>query len=469
MHEFAGHAGRRLALGCACALGLLLAGSSAAGEERQITFSAKNHNLDNNDNFSPDGRFLCYDSRETIGPGIENCQSIEKVEIATGKETVLYSPPASVTGENPAPGVGAASYSPIEDKVIFIHGPPVEEVPRRGPYAKPNRNGVEVPGDGSGTPTWVDKRDPDTSRDTLAGAHRGGTHRHEYCLDGTRIGFTYDDVLLPQYGRTIGYMEKHPNAPAGATHYFALLVPVVLNGTAKPGEIEYAMGDSWVGPQGRMRAFIGKVRAADGISYEESLFVVDIPGDVDITTADSGSVLRFPSPPRGVRIRRLTHTYAAGIVRGSPTGDRIAYYGRSEDGAVQIFIIPSDGSDRDPDPAKRPVKATRLPHGADPGLRWHPSGNAVLCMSDNAVTATCVKPGPRFGRTVFLTPQGDGPAREELVVSPDGRLVAFTKRVPTFDAANERVYAYDGKDFRQVFVVQCPDADGDGIPAVKNE
>src|SRR4051812_13032384 len=63
--------------------------------ERQITFSAKNHELDNNDNFSADGRFLCYDARETFGPGIDRCRSIEKVEIETGIETVLYSPPFS--------------------------------------------------------------------------------------------------------------------------------------------------------------------------------------------------------------------------------------------------------------------------------------------------------------------------------------------------------------------------------------
>ncbi|HPX40776.1 MAG TPA: DUF3748 domain-containing protein, partial [Candidatus Hydrogenedentes bacterium] len=61
----------------------------AYGAERQITTSAKNHNLDNNDNFSPDGRFLCYDTRETVGSGIGNGQTIEKVELATGEETML--------------------------------------------------------------------------------------------------------------------------------------------------------------------------------------------------------------------------------------------------------------------------------------------------------------------------------------------------------------------------------------------
>ena len=444
-----------------CFLGALMAASALAAEERQITFSAKNHHLDNNDSFSPDGRFLCYDTRETFGPGIENSQSIEKVEIATGVEMVLYTPAASVTGKQAAPGVGAVSYCAVGNRAAFIHGPPLDQVPERGYYAKPNRNGMEVIADGSGKRAWLDRRDVATTRDTLAGAHRGGTHRHEYTLDGKRIGFTYDDWLMPQYGRTVGYMEKHPKAPEGATHYFALLVPVVPEGTAKPGELERAWGDSWVGRHGHMRAFIGKVRAEDGVAYEQSLFVVDIRENIDITTADSGSATRFPSPPEGVRVRRLTHSYADGIVRGCVEGDRIAYYGFGEDGTRQVFIIASDGSDRHEDQAKRPVQATHFPHGAGPGLRWHPSGNTIFCISNNGVAATCVKPGPNFGQTVFLTPQSDRPKRFALVCSPDGKRVAFNKAVPTYDAHGNRVTTYNDQDFVQIFIVEFPNASGD--------
>ncbi|NIA16084.1 MAG: DUF3748 domain-containing protein [Nitrospiraceae bacterium] len=447
-----------------CIAAMVLSARPVYAQERQITFNPKNHSLDNNDNFSNDGRFLCYDTRETIGPGIDNSQSVEKVEIATGKETVLYTPKDSITGDEAAPGVGAASYSAVANTVAFIHGPPLDQVPERGWYGKPNRNGAEVIADGSGRMVWLDRRDVDTSRDTIPGAHRGGTHRHEYTLDGKRIGFTYDDFILPQYGRGIGYMEKHPKAPEGATHYFALLIPIVPEAGAKPGDIVHAAGDSWVGRRGLMRAFIGKVRA-EGTDdegkprYEESLFVIDLPADVDITTADSGSPTRYPAPPKGVSIRRLTHDWAGGIVRGTPDGDRIAYYGKAADGTTQIFIIPSDGSDRDSDPAKRPVQATRLPHGAEPGVRWHPSGNSILCISNNAVVSTCVKPGADFGRSVFLTPEGDAPAREELVMSLDGTMIAFTKQMPTNGADGKRVKTYDGSDFRQIFVLDFPDVD----------
>ena len=431
--------------------------------EKQITNSPKNHNLDNNDNFSVDGRFLCYDTREFLGPGIENSQSVEKVEITTGKETIICEAKNAVTGVQAAPGIGAASYSPIENKVAFIHGPLIEEVPVRGYYGKPNRRGAEVVAEEHGKLTWLDCRDVVTGRETLPGAHRGGTHRHEYSLDGKRIGFTYDDFLLPEYERTIGYIEKHDDAPGDATGYFALLVRVAPSGKSKPGEIERAASDSWVGAKGHMRGFIGKVRNDDGVTYEESLFVVDVPANVDITTADSGSDTRYPSPPKGLTIRRLTHTLCEGIIRGTVAGDRIAYYATVSDGTKQLFIIPSDGSDQSPDPEKRPKQATTLPDGAGACVRWHPSGNSIACLSNDGIVVTCVQPGPKFGKSVFLTPQGDGKDRSQLVWSPDGKLFAYNMSVPTKDANGNVVKTYDGKDCIQIFTIEFPDADGDGI------
>lgn len=434
--------------------------------ENQVTFSPKNHNLDNNDNFSADGRFLCYDTREWAGPGIGNSQSIEMVEIATGKETALYAPEQSVTSpdeKQSAPGVGAVSFCPKRNEVAFIHGPLLDEIDARGYYAKPNRRGAVVPTDGSGTLGWLDLRDTATDRDTIPGAHRGGTHRHEYTLDGKRVGFTYDDVLLPQYGRTIGYMEGHKNAPKGATHYFAVLVPVAPFGTAKPGEIEVAAGDSWVGKHGRVRAFIGKVRDDDGIGYTESLFTVSIPAKTDITTADSGSTARYPAPPNGVSVRRLTHDWAGGVVRGTIDGDRIAYFGKDADGQTQVFVIPVHGSDCAADPAKHPVQLTHFEKGVGTFMRWHPSGNTLFCLNNNGIASVCTKPGPLFGKYAFLTPQGDEAARTNLVVSPDGQCVAYNKPAPVCDENGYRAVNYKGEDCLQIFLVEFPDADGDGV------
>jgi hypothetical protein len=252
-------------------------------------------------------------------------------------------------------------------------------------------------------------------------------------------------------------MEAHSDAPGNATHWFALLVGVAPKDTAKPGEIEKAYGDSWVGRDGCMRAFIGKVRNEDGKTYEESLFVVDVPDDVDITTADAGSAKRFPSPPKGLRIRRLTRDWAGGIVRGTPDGDRIAYYGKAGNGTTQVFVIPSDGSDRNPDPSKRPMQVTHVPGGVESSLRWHPSGDHVACIAGNAVMVTCVKPGPDFGRMRVLTRPGLAAARSNLVWSPDGSTLAYNMPVPSYDKDGKRVRTYDGRDCLQIFVVRwCP-------------
>ena len=447
-----------------------LAPPSTAGE-RQLTFTPKNHDLDNNDNFSPDGRFLCYDTREMVGPGIDNGLTIELVEIATGEESLLYTPAVKVTGDRPAPGVGAVSFSGTENKVAFIHGPLVSQLPERGPYGKPNRQGAEIITDGTAPKApqggyemnWLDRRDIATDRDTIAGAHRGGTHRHEYTLDGKRIGFTYNDFLMPEYGRTVGYMAPHPKAPEGASHYFANLVPIVVEGTAKPGEIEKAEKDSWVGRQGLLRAFVGTVRNPDGKTYEDSLFMIEIPADVDITTADSGSATRFPTPPKGTSIRRMTHTWAKGTIRGSFDGKQVAYYAKGPDDTIQVFVIPSDGSDKSSDPEKQPKQATFLPEGSEDGLRWHPSGNTIFSMSNGGIVATCVKPGGMFGKSVFLTGQDDGPERIKLTSSQDGTMLAYNRAVPTKGENGEIVKAWTGNDVLQIFLVDFPDADNDGV------
>jgi hypothetical protein len=449
------------------------AGAEGACMEKQLTFSTQSHWLDNNDNFSADGRYLCYDTRETVGPGIEHGQTIEVLELATGRSIVLYKPAVIVTGAAPAPGVGAVSFSQAALEVVFIHGPFVSEVSERGAYARSNRNGARIrlnngiverggqyfmfDENGGFALSWIDKRDTATDRDTTPGAHRGGTHRHEYCLRGNRIGFTYDDFLLPEYDRTVGYMEPRGEAPSPASHYFAVLIPIVPKEQAKPGEIEKAYGDAWVDPEGTMRAFIGKVRNEDGITYEESLFVVDVPLDIDITTSDAGNATRYPSPPEGIRIRRLTHSWAGGIVRGSPDGKKIAYYGKDKKGRSQIFVIDAQGSDQSEIPALCPRQVTFLEEGTEAGLRWHPKGDAIICISNNGVVKTSLAEGDRFGKSVFLTPYGDGENRHAPVIAPDGKKIAYNCPVETFDKTGKLVKNYAGENFIQIFMIDLPE------------
>jgi len=414
-------------------------------KERQISFSDKNHALDNNDNFSPDNRFLCYDTRGTVfNDNLGNCKSIEKIEIATGAETVLWQP-ESVTGEQAAPGVAAVSYHPTDDKVIFIHGPLLEEVKARGYYAIVNRTGVEVSADGKGVVTKVDMRDVATDRPTTPGAQRGGTHRHEYTRNGNRIGFTYDDFINTSYDRTIGYMESSPKAPAGYTHYFAILVKPAQKGMAKPGEIEKAYGDSWVDPAGKMRAFVGKVRAENGVDYQTDLFVADIPDSVVITNAKSGNGMEYPEPPVGIKIRRLTHSgNVAGNVRGSFDGKQVAYLAPDTAGIIQVFIIDTNGSDQSAHENLNPKQLSSFTSNASEP-RWHPQKNWLFTLIRGNVAAVCAEPGKNFGKTVLLT--SDGQQRGDIVASGDGNTLAYTIFMPS-QAENGT------KKFRQIFVME---------------
>jgi hypothetical protein len=414
-------------------------------KERQITFTPKNHVLDNNDNFSPDGMFLCYDTRGTVfNEDIGNSKTIEKAEIATGEETVLWDPP-SITGEQAAPGVGAVSYHPSKNEVIFIHGPDTSEVKERGYYDKPNRTALVVAADGSRRHHWADMRDV-THDPTTPGAHRGGTHRHEYCRDGSRIGFTYDDFLVHNIDRTIGFMQYDPQVPAGYSHYFAVILKPAEKGKARPGEIEKAYGDSWVDSAGTMRAFIGKVRQENDSDYDYDLFVADIPEDLDITTAFSGTREEYPRPPEGIVIRRLTRgMHVDGIVRGSYDGTRIAFAAQDSTGTGQLFIIRADGSEKTPRQMthlKKPVEA----------IRWHPSDNWVLFLSDGEVMAAYVGEKNHFGTLVKLT--GEKKNRHDLVLSPDGSVAAYDIPVITKNNQGDTVKDAAGHDFRQIWIMQ---------------
>ncbi len=408
--------------------------------EKQITFSPKTHALDNNDNFSPDDKFLCYDTRGTIyNSDLANSKSIEKVEIATGEETVLWSP-EFVTGEKAAPGVAAVSYHPKENKVIFIHGPLLDEVENRGYYGQKNRTAKVVDGNGGGLVAKPDRRDI-KNNPTTPGAHRGGSHRHEYTRSGNRIGFTYDDFLVQKYDRTIAFLQPSKNAPEGYSHYFSLILQPAEKGKSEPGEIEKANDDSWVDSLGTMRAFIGKVRAENGVDYYSDLFVADIPQDIDITTANAGTKIDYPTPADGISIRRLTHGLnARGTARGSFDGSKIVFMAEDQNGVTQVFVISADGSQQEP-------KLISQFEESASDVRWHPNDEMIFCISGGNIFAINL----HDTKTTKLT--NDNNKREHLVVSRNGNLLAYVMATPTKDENSKTIKDASGNDFRQIFVM----------------
>jgi len=425
----------------------------ADGAERQITHgTAFHHELDNNDNFSSDDRFLVFDTRTDEG-GIGASARIAKVEIATGKMTTLYET------EQPlefGPGVGAASYSHVRDEVIFIHGPFHPTGPKNG-YEQFRRVGVIVAGDGSGDSRLADARD--VQPPFTAGALRGGTHRHEFSGDGKWVGFTYNDAVVREYLnlRTLGVTrlgipqttpdsEQFPDTADG----FSALV-VVVTPKPQPGSdaIDRATGDSWVGRNGYprqdgtrqlARAFIGTTRNLSGKAVDE-LYLVDVPDDITQPGPLGpleGTAKKLPMPPEGAVQRRLTysanrlHPGCEGIVRASHDGTQIAFLMKDNQGDSQVFLISPQGGE--------PRQATFIKGGVDTGVRWHPRGNAIVNVAGTRIVATYVEPGLQFGKSRVLVDRA--PLPFALVWSHDGKTIAYNRRVKA-----------DGRETTQVFVI----------------
>ena len=431
----------------------------------QLTHGAYNHDLDNNDNFSPDGKWLVYDTRTGIG-GIGGSPSIERVQVETGQIEELF-----VVKDNQSygPGAGAVSYHPTENKVIFIHG--LAFCSEKNPYQQWKRTGTIVEVSHPNVPIYMDARD--VTFPYTPGALRGGTHRHEWSKDGKWVGYTYNDAIMKSIEdstgekvnlRTVGVSAKlHPvnvdkngeGENVSGEWYSVLVVRVVPNPVPGSDEINNAASDSWVGTgsyvnkEGKKqiaRAFIGKVRSKTNLSVDE-LFVVDIPDSINKPGEFGpleGTPTTFPMPPKGTVQRRLTftaetaHPGCGGVVRSSSDGKWIAYLAADSRGVQQIFLISPDGG------SSRQV--TEHPAGVQSCARWSPDNQSICYQAENSVVICKISEEPFEKRFKRITPV----SKDELsnvVWSADGHTIAFNK--PVKDAES-------GKIYKQIFYVNIP-------------
>lgn len=433
--------------------GVILLTSCTANQpvlkEIQLTFDkTKNHDLDNNDNFSPDGKWLVYDTRTGVG-GIGGSPSVERVNIETGKTEVLFGIPEN---QDYGPGAGAASYHPTENKVIFIHGLAV--CTAENPYQQWRRTGVMVNDNNPNMPLYMDCRD--VTYPFTPGALRGGTHRHEWSRDGQWVGFTYNDAIMQKLEestgikwnlRTVAVSNRkhkvtvdHDTAQENVQGewYSAVVVRVVPNPQPGSDEISNAASDSWIGASGYRkadgslqvaRAFIGSVRDKEGKPVDE-LFVVDIPDSINVPGEFGpleGTLNSFPMPPKGTLQRRLTHTSdskfpgCGGVVRSSFNGKWISYLAKDSNGIQQIFLISPEGG--------TPVQLTKHLSNVQSGARWSSDNQSVIYVWDNSIVVCEVSDTPFNGHFRRLTARTNE-APSNLVWSNDGTIVAFNRIVP---------------------------------------
>lgn len=427
--------------------------------ETQLTDGRYGHFLNSTQFFSPDDQWIVYDTRNNDG-GIGVTDSIEMVNTATGKIKTLY---RTSNQTEYGPGVGAATFSPVEDRVLFIHG--IRNASKERPYGFSRRTGVAIDIKEPFIPLFLDARNIDTP--FTAGALRGGTHAYTWSGDGKWICFTYNDYIIEQLEkkdssvkdlRTIAVMAPGkvmvPEDPAlenNSGEKFSAVVALVTENPA-PGsdEIDKAFDEGWIGKQGykkadgtwqnRAVAFQGNVKNEKNETIAE-VFVTDIPDD--ITKAETGKPLEGttisrPNKPLGCSQRRVTHTQH-GIqgprhwLKSLSDGSLILFLAKDEKGMVQVFGVSPNGGDIQ--------QISFNDFSVDGPINISPDDQYVAYVGDNSVFITGIQTHQSH-RLTSRTAQNDKP-EGAVTWSNNGKMLAYNRRVES-----------EGKKYVQIFLLK---------------
>src|SRR4051794_27159930 len=156
--------------------------SDTTSLETQVTDNPTNHILTNVNVWSPDGKWMVYDTRADPAGEKFDGATIEIVNVETHEVRELY------RAQNGA-HCGVATFSPKENRVVFILGP--EHPTEDWQYNAFHRQGVMVDIDRTGIAIPLDARD--ITPPFTPGALRGGSHVHVFDADGQWVSFTYED------------------------------------------------------------------------------------------------------------------------------------------------------------------------------------------------------------------------------------------------------------------------------------
>ena len=426
--------------------------------ERQITNQRYGHLLTNIGVWSPDGRWIVYDTRsERPGTNFDG-NTIERVNVETGEVQILY---RSTNGAH----CGVVTCNPVESRVVFILGP--ENPTDDWQYAAYHRRGVIVNMD---HPRSIANLDAcDVSPPFTPGALRGGSHVHVFSADGRWVSFTYEDHVLAQFAeenrdheiniRNVGIsvsarpVRVKKDHPCNVDSEFYSVLVAQLKAHPRPGsdEIRRAFEDAWIGTNGyaksdgsrqeRALAFQGEVVTPAGQSISE-VFAVDLPSDVT-QPGDGpleGTATLRPRPPKGTVQRRLTFTAARKFpglqgprhwLRSSPDGSRVAFLMKDDAGVVQLWTVSPNGGD--------PVPATHNPSDIASAFSWSPDGKRIAHVMDNSACVTEVATGITT-RLTARTADAVAPKSEACVFSPDGKRIAYMRRLPQGAEAFNQIF-----------------------------
>lgn len=379
-------------------------------QEIQLTADETGHCINHAQVFSADDQWIVYDARndDTL---ITSTGSILMVNVNSREIKELY---RTQQQTQYGPGVGAATFSPKENKVLFIQG--IRNASEKNPYGITRRTGIVIELKNPFQPVFMDARDVDPP--FTNGALRGGTHAHSWSGDGKWISFTYNDDVIAQLAkinsgikdlRTIGIMAPLGKVKIADTaslennsgEMFTVVVTKVTNNPTKGSdEIDKAFDEGWIGNNGYRRpdgshqqraiAFQGNVLDEKGNTKAE-VFVVDLPENITKENAGeplSGTKSTPPNVPAGTVQKRITFT-KAGIegprhwLRSTGDGSLIAFLAKDEHGEIQIFVVSPNGG--------KIKQLTFNPFSIQGPFNFSPDDNYVAYIADNSIFKTDLK------------------------------------------------------------------------------
>lgn len=430
-------------------------------KEYQLTTGNEGHFLHNTEVFSPDDEWIVYDTRNIDSQIARNC-CIKMVNVKSREIRLLYKTKHQTKY---GPGVAAATFDPVKNEVLFIHG--LSNCDSANPYSETRRTGVAVQIDHPEVPIFMDARN--VYPPFTPGALRGGTHAHTWSGDGKWISFTYNDAIMAQLAkndknkkdmRMVGVMApygpvKVKEFPSGENNNGIMFTTIVtqVTGNPKPGsdEIEKAHGDGWVGKEGYVRkdgkrqkraiAFLGDTRdSADNLLTE--VYIVNVPEN--ITSALPGESLAGtkysrPMPPKGTKQKRLTYTADRkfpGIqgprfwMRSTPDGSRLFFLMKDDHGVVQFYAISPNGGVIN--------QITHNSFSVSTTFNVSPDGKFLAYGSGNNIYVTEIT----TGITKEIT--NDAPDKYSRVSnvnwSNNGTMIAFNRKVPSGNNAYYQIF-----------------------------
>lgn len=425
----------------------------------QLSKDSEGHCLHHTRCFSPNDEWIVYDSRNNDA-GIGSSGSISIINTFTGETSVVYQ---TENQTQYGPGVGAVSFSPLKNEIIFIHG--LRNSNHEFPYAFNRRSAAKIEINTGKNLSFLDARN--IISPYSLGALRGGTHAHLWDEKSDWISFTYDDFIMDQlsalqhkklFKRTVGIMI--PDFQAKINRYtpdyenydgqmFSFIVAKTTTSPKKGSdEIDTAFDETWIGKNGYLksngdrqtRAIAFQANVLDESGKEKTeIFVVDLPDHFKMTDFKNtqGTAHTPPRPPAVIRQRRLTYT--AGIdaprhwLRSLPDGSKILFLNKDENAVVQLFSVDVNGG--------KPLQITSHKTSIEGPFNVSPDGKSAAYISNNEVVISTLEDG----KSVFFpAPNGiRSKAAGAVMWSNAGNKLAYNRFVEE-----------DSEEFLQIFIIE---------------